>query len=124
MLDRLLDELGYDRVDVLGFSWGGALAQQFAVQHAGRCRRVVVLSTNTRALSVPAAPSVFAEMVTPHGFRDNVMALMAGSVHGGIPGPAPTTSGDCSGTPGSPSGVSAGIISGLRDNGRPGCRPT
>jgi len=44
---------------------------------------LVLISTNTGALSVPAAPSVFAEMVTPHGFRDNVMALMAGSVHGG-----------------------------------------
>src|SRR5664279_3493869 len=64
MLDRLLDELGYDRVDVLGFSWGGALAQQFAVQHAGRCRRLVLISTNTGVLSVPAALSVLAKMVT------------------------------------------------------------
>src|SRR5688572_2880400 len=27
---RVLDELGVDRVDVLGVSWGGALAQQLA----------------------------------------------------------------------------------------------
>ena len=82
-LARMLDELGYDRVDVLGFSWGGALAQQFAVQHAGRCRRLVLISTNTGLLSVLGAPWLFAKMVTPHGFRDNAMALMAGSVHGG-----------------------------------------
>ena len=81
MLDRLLDELGYDRVDVLGFSWGGALAQQFAVQHAGRCRRLVLISTNTGVLSVPAALSVLAKMVTPHGV-DDYAATMAGSVHG------------------------------------------
>ena len=81
MLDRLLDELGYHRVDVLGFSWGGALAQQFAVQHAGRCRRLVLISTNTGVLSVPAAPSVLAKMVTPHG-SDDYAAAMAGSVHG------------------------------------------
>ena len=81
MLDRLLDELGYHRVDVLGFSWGGALAQQFAVQHADRCRRLVLISTNTGGLSVPGGPSVYAEMVTPHGFGDYV-AAMAGSVHG------------------------------------------
>jgi len=78
----MLDELGYHRVDVLGFSWGGALAQQFAVQHADRCRRLVLISTNTGLLSVPAAPSVFAKMATPRGLGDYA-AAMAGSVHGG-----------------------------------------
>ena len=29
-MTRLLDQLGYGQVDVLGYSWGGALAQQFA----------------------------------------------------------------------------------------------
>src|SRR3954463_5646977 len=37
----LLTELGHrEPVDVLGFSWGGGLAQQFAVQHRRRCRRL------------------------------------------------------------------------------------
>ena len=31
---RLLEQLGYEQVDVLGVSWGGALAQQFAFQQA------------------------------------------------------------------------------------------
>jgi len=83
MLARILDELGYHRVDVLGFSWGGALAQQFAVQHAARCRRLVLISSSTGVLSVPGAPWLFAKMATPHGFRDNVMAMMAGSMNGG-----------------------------------------
>ena len=56
MLARMLDELGYHRVDVLGFSWGGALAQQFAVQHAARCRRLVLISSSTGVLSVPGRP--------------------------------------------------------------------
>jgi len=30
----------YDQVDVLGFSWGGAMAQQFAAQHPRRRRRI------------------------------------------------------------------------------------
>src|SRR5664279_3335248 len=83
MLARMLDEMGYHQVEVLGFSWGGALAQQFAVQHAGRCRRLVLISSSTGVLSVPGAPWLFAKMATPHGFRDNAMAMMAGSMNGG-----------------------------------------
>ena len=36
---HLLDQLGHERVDVLGVSWGGALAQQFAFAQAARCRK-------------------------------------------------------------------------------------
>jgi pimeloyl-ACP methyl ester carboxylesterase len=82
MLDRMLDELGYDQVDVLGFSWGGELAQQFAVQHGSRCRRLVLISTSTGVLSVPGAPGMLAKMATPHSSR-GYAAAMAGSVHGG-----------------------------------------
>src|ERR1700758_2772221 len=32
LVARMLDVLGHPRVDVLGVSWGGALAQQFAFQ--------------------------------------------------------------------------------------------
>ena len=44
---RLLDELGYDRFDALGISWGGGLAQQLAFQYPRRCRRLVLVSTGT-----------------------------------------------------------------------------
>ena len=33
LLVTLLDQLGYERFDVLGISWGGGLAQQVAFQH-------------------------------------------------------------------------------------------
>jgi pimeloyl-ACP methyl ester carboxylesterase len=42
---RALDKLGYDRVDVLGFSFGGALAQQLARQAPERVRRLALVST-------------------------------------------------------------------------------
>jgi pimeloyl-ACP methyl ester carboxylesterase len=42
----LLDELQNDRVDVLGYSFGGALAQQLARQHASRVRRLILAGTN------------------------------------------------------------------------------
>src|SRR2546423_3905830 len=37
---QLLDQLGRAQVDVLGLSWGGALAQQFRFQRGKRGRRV------------------------------------------------------------------------------------
>jgi pimeloyl-ACP methyl ester carboxylesterase len=30
LIDQTLDDLGYEQVDALGLSWGGALATQFA----------------------------------------------------------------------------------------------
>ena len=42
----VLDEAGFDRVDVLGFSHGGAVAQQMAVSYPQRVRRLVLVSTS------------------------------------------------------------------------------
>lgn len=70
LLSELLDSLGYQRVDILGFSWGGALAQQFAVQHPGRCRRLILMSTSAGVLSIPGEPRVLATMMTLRDFRD------------------------------------------------------
>jgi pimeloyl-ACP methyl ester carboxylesterase len=44
-LERTLDALGYDQVDVLGASFGGILAQQLAHQAPERVRRLVLAST-------------------------------------------------------------------------------
>jgi poly(3-hydroxyalkanoate) depolymerase len=85
MLGRLLTQLGFDdRVDVLGFSWGGALAQQFAFQNPRRCRRLILVSTGTGALMVPAGPAVLAKMLTPRRFLDHdYAAVIAGALYGG-----------------------------------------
>ena len=42
----LIDELGLERVDVLGFSLGGAVAQEFAGSHPTRVRRLVLAATS------------------------------------------------------------------------------
>ena len=39
------DRLGHKVIDVAGFSWGGALAQQVAIQFPGRMRRLVLMAT-------------------------------------------------------------------------------
>ena len=68
--DGYLRNFGIDRVDILGLSWGGALAQQFAFQNPRRCRRLVLASTATGALMVPAHPRVLLKMATPRRFGD------------------------------------------------------
>src|SRR5438105_3555770 len=41
----VLKKLGYDRVDVLGYSMGGGVAFQFAAQHPEMVRRLALVST-------------------------------------------------------------------------------
>ena len=80
----LLERLGYSRADVLGISWGGGLAQQFAFQNPNFCRRAVLVATATGAWMVPARPKVLARMLTPRRHRDPDYALsIAGDLYGG-----------------------------------------
>ncbi|UVO12768.1 poly(3-hydroxyalkanoate) depolymerase [Mycobacterium sp. SVM_VP21] len=84
VLGRVLSKLGIGVVDVLGLSWGGALAQQFAFQNPRRCRRLVLVATATGALMVPARPHILAKMLTPRRFSDpNYAASIAGELYGG-----------------------------------------
>jgi poly(3-hydroxyalkanoate) depolymerase len=84
VLGRVLSKLGIEVVDVLGLSWGGALAQQFAFQNPRRCRRLVLVATGTGAIMVPAHPRILAKMVTPRRFSDpDYAASIAGELYGG-----------------------------------------
>jgi poly(3-hydroxyalkanoate) depolymerase len=84
VLGRVLSKLGVSVVDVLGISWGGALAQQFAFQNPRRCRRLVLVATGTGVLMVPAHPRILAKMLTPRRFSDaSYAASIAGELYGG-----------------------------------------
>jgi poly(3-hydroxyalkanoate) depolymerase len=84
LLAGLLDGLGHDQADVLGISWGGGLAQQFALSRPGRVRRLVLVATGTGALMVPGHPRVLVKMVTPRRHRDpGYAAQIAGELYGG-----------------------------------------
>jgi len=50
---RVLDEIGIENADVIGFSHGGAVAQQLAVGHPSRVNRLVLLSTACGVGAVP-----------------------------------------------------------------------
>lgn len=47
-LIELLDHLQIDRAHLVGISWGGILAQQFATDHPSRVDRLVLVSTTHR----------------------------------------------------------------------------
>jgi poly(3-hydroxyalkanoate) depolymerase len=80
----ILDQLGHRNVDVMGFSWGGALAQHLALQHRRRVRRLVLGATATGALSVPGGPRALRHMITPRRHREPSHAsLVAADIYGG-----------------------------------------
>ena len=90
LVDRMLDQLGYGSVDVLGVSWGGALAQQFAHQHRERCHRLILVSTGTGAIMVPGRLSALLALARPHRYQDpSYMASIAGRLYGGRLGSDP-----------------------------------
>ncbi len=81
---QLLDQLGHEQVDVLGVSWGGALAQQFAFQQGKRCRRLVLAATSPGHLMVPGKLTVLLKMATPRRYKDpDYMKRVAGDIYGG-----------------------------------------
>jgi poly(3-hydroxyalkanoate) depolymerase len=47
LLRQMLQDLGHQQADVLGISWGGGLAQQFALLNPRRCRRLILVATAT-----------------------------------------------------------------------------
>jgi poly(3-hydroxyalkanoate) depolymerase len=84
MIARMLSALGHDAADVLGISWGGGVAQHFAAFQRARCRRLVLVSTGTGALMVPARPGVLLRMVTPRRYLDpGYLRRVAGALYGG-----------------------------------------
>ncbi len=84
LVGALVRRLGHEQVDVLGYSWGGGLAQQFAVTQARKCRRLVLAATGTGAVMVPAHPRVLGHMLTPRRYRDPAYARhIASGLYGG-----------------------------------------
>jgi poly(3-hydroxyalkanoate) depolymerase len=84
LLSGLLDQLGYGQADVLGISWGGGLAQQFALSRPDRVRRLVLVATAPGVLMVPAHPGILLRLLSPRRHRDpGYAARIAGELYGG-----------------------------------------
>jgi len=84
LIAHLLAALGHCQADVLGISWGGGVAQHFALVQRKHCRRLVLVSTATGSLMIPARPAVLARMVTPRRYLDRrYLRQVAGHLYGG-----------------------------------------
>jgi poly(3-hydroxyoctanoate) depolymerase len=80
----LVEALDYDLVDVLGLSWGGALAQEFAYRHPECSRRVVLCATSMGMAMVPAKPAVLLTLASPmRYFRPSRIAEIGKRIYGG-----------------------------------------
>lgn len=81
---QLLDTLGLDRVDVVGYSFGGVLAQQFARNHPERIRRLVLGATTPGWGGVAGELTALLSIVTPlRYYSKRAYALTAPSLAGG-----------------------------------------
>jgi len=82
---KLLQHLGYDQVDVMGVSWGGGLAQQYAIQYPQRVRKLVLAATSMGPVAmVPGHPRVLLKMINPRRYTEpGYMRRVAPTLYGG-----------------------------------------
>jgi poly(3-hydroxyalkanoate) depolymerase len=74
LVAELLDELGHEQLDVLGYSLGGIVAQELAHRTPGRIRRLILCATTPGLPSVPPDPIVTALMLTPARYWNRQLA--------------------------------------------------
>ena len=80
----LIDELGHDQVDVLGLSWGGALAQELARRHPEVVHRLILTATMPGMTSVPGRPAALAVLMSPaRYYSPEYLKRVAPTLYGG-----------------------------------------
>ena len=66
----ILDRFGFGDVDVIGVSWGGGAAQQFALQYRRRTKKLILCATSTGMTMVPGKFEALSKMATPQRYLD------------------------------------------------------
>ena len=86
----VLDNRGVDCTDVVGFSYGGAIAQQLAYDFPDRVRNLVLAATNCGLGSFFGKPAAMVAMATPLRFYSEAyFQSVAAEVYGGVTGRDP-----------------------------------
>jgi pimeloyl-ACP methyl ester carboxylesterase len=81
----VLDNRGIECCDVIGFSYGGAVAQQLAYDHPDRIRRLVLAATTCGWGSYWGSPAALAVMATPLRFySESYFDRIAAHMYGGV----------------------------------------
>jgi poly(3-hydroxyalkanoate) depolymerase len=79
IVNELLETLGHERVDVLGYSFGGAVAQQLAHDAPHRVRRLILAATTAGFVSLPGSPLALVHMLSPRRYYSerNIRAALS-----------------------------------------------
>jgi poly(3-hydroxyalkanoate) depolymerase len=114
----VLDDRGVECADVIGFSYGGAIAQQLAYDYPERVCKLVLAATNCGFGSFWGSPGAMAVMTTPLRFYSQAyFELVAANVYGGATGRDPARRQSASGArrrlPPSSYGYAMQLIGGL-----------
>lgn len=70
VVEVFLGKIGLGVVDVLGFSFGGAVAQELAIRHGARVRRLILASTTPGLPAIPGNIIALAMASTPLRYFD------------------------------------------------------
>jgi poly(3-hydroxyalkanoate) depolymerase len=80
----LLDRLAIRRADIVGMSWGGAAAQEFALSHPERCHTLTLAATCAGLVMVPGQLNVLLKLLSPRRYLDAAYLERVGSeLYGG-----------------------------------------
>lgn len=74
IVSRALEDLGYDRVDVLGFSLGGLVAQQLAHHRPSRIRRMCLAASACGWGSIPGTLEALALIAMPGRYYSRALS--------------------------------------------------
>ncbi len=90
LLTTVLTDRGVTATDVVGFSYGGAVAQQLAYAHPTRVKRLVLAATFCGVGAVPGSPMAMMGLSTPlryysASYFDRTSAITCGGVTGRDP---------------------------------------
>lgn len=67
---KLLDLYDIEDVDVMGVSWGGAMAQQYAFQYRNRVGKLILCATTAGMTMIPGRPKSLSKMMDARRYTD------------------------------------------------------
>jgi pimeloyl-ACP methyl ester carboxylesterase len=78
---RVIEMLGFERANVLGWSMGGFIAQTLALQHPNRVNKLILLSTNAGGADAElSSAAVWSQLIdmsgTPHEQARRLLSLL------------------------------------------------